>query len=253
MTGSGPILVVDDEEDLRDLLVLNLRREGFDTAVASTGAEALEMIGELRPAAIVLDLMLPDVPGTEVCRQIRSNPEFASTPILMLTARGEEIDRVVGFELGADDYVVKSAFSVREFLLRVRAVLRRTATPAPALAVENGEGTDHTTGEGVLTLGILRIDLDAHRVYVRDKEILLTVTEFRLLHTLAERAGRVQTRGKLLQDVWDMPPDMNTRTVDTHVKRLREKMGDAAGHLETVRGVGYRFNATLPKRRAQQE
>jgi two-component system phosphate regulon response regulator PhoB len=248
MTRTGPILVVDDEEDLRRLLVMNLRREGFDTVEASTGAEALDMVAAIRPAAIVLDLMLPDVPGTEVCRRIRSNPEYASTPILMLTARGEEIDRVVGFELGADDYVVKSAFSVREFLLRLRAVLRRTATspPAPARETENGIGAEHATAEHVLVHGNLRIDLDAHRVYVRDDEILLTATEFKLLHTLAERAGRVQTRGKLLQDVWDVPPDMNTRTVDTHVKRLREKMGDAAAHLETVRGIGYRFT-TSPK------
>jgi two-component system phosphate regulon response regulator PhoB len=253
MTGSGPILVVDDEEDLRDLLVVNLRREGFQTAVASTGAEALEKVAELRPSAIVLDLMLPDVPGTEVCRRIRSNPELASTPILMLTARGEEIDRVVGFELGADDYVVKSSFSVREFLLRLRAVLRRSATTTPPMAVEHAETPKPEPGSNVLALGILRIDLDAHRVFVRDQEILLTVTEFKLLQTLAERAGRVQSRGKLLQDVWDMPPDMNTRTVDTHVKRLREKLADASGHLETVRGIGYRFNASLSKRRPQQE
>jgi two-component system phosphate regulon response regulator PhoB len=239
MSRSGPILVVDDEEDLRNLLVLNLRREGFDTAVAASGTEALALLDELRPAAIVLDLMLPDLPGTEVCRRIRSRPELATVPILMLTARGEEIDRVVGFELGADDYVVKSQFSVREFLLRVRAVLRRSNTPVPAEPT-----VTLPAGEGVSTYGVLRIDLGGHRVFVRDAEVPLTATEFKLLHLLATRAGRVQSRGKLLQDVWDMPPDMNTRTVDTHVKRLREKLGDAAGHLETVRGVGYRFNAT---------
>jgi len=242
MSRSSPILVVDDEEDLRNLLVLNLRREGFETAVAESGLEALAMLDEMRPAAIVLDLMLPDLPGTEVCRRIRARPELAGTPILMLTARGEEIDRVVGFELGADDYVVKSQFSVREFLLRVRAVLRRTNTPVPA------EPTVLLpAGEGVLVYGILRIDLGAHRVFVGEEEIPLTATEFKLLNLLASRSGRVQSRGKLLQDVWDMPPDMNTRTVDTHVKRLREKLGNAAGHLETVRGVGYRFNSA-PRR-----
>jgi two-component system, OmpR family, phosphate regulon response regulator PhoB len=237
---SGPILIVDDEEDLRNLLNLSLRREGFETVVAGTAFEALERLKEVRPSLIVLDLMLPDLPGTEVCRRIRSNPDLASVPIIMLTARGEEIDRVVGFEVGADDYVVKATFSVREFLLRVRAVLRRSGSPDE---VEQEE----PVGEGALTYGPLRVDLDGHRVYVEEQEVVLTATEFKLLYTLAARPGRVQSRGMLLQDVWDMPPDINTRTVDTHVKRLREKLGLAANHLETVRGVGYRFNAT-PKR-----
>jgi two-component system phosphate regulon response regulator PhoB len=163
----------------------------------------------------------------------------------MLTARGEEIDRVVGFEVGADDYVVKATFSVREFLLRVRAVLRRTG-PADLTPEPVAEGPVEE-GEGELVFGVLRVDLQGHRVFVEGEEVLLTATEFKLLHTLAARPGRVQTRGTLLQDVWDMPPDINTRTVDTHVKRLREKLGAAAPHLETVRGVGYRFNAA-PRR-----
>jgi two-component system phosphate regulon response regulator PhoB len=236
-TNPGPILVVDDEDDLRSLLELNLAREGFDVVTAASGSEALTMVESHRPQLVVLDLMLPDVPGTEVCRQIRANPALAATPIIMLTARGEEIDRVVGFELGADDYVVKSSFSVREFLLRVRAVLRRAqvagrrvAPPAPV--------------EDALVYGALRIDLAGHRAFVHDAEVPLTATEFKLLHALASRPGRVLSRGQLLQDVWDMPPDINTRTVDTHVKRLREKLAEASVHLETVRGVGYRFNAS---------
>jgi len=230
----GPILVVDDEEDIRSLLQHNLEREGFEVVLAATGAEALELAERHRPRLIVLDLMLPDHPGTEVCRRIRANQQLASTPIIMLTARGEEIDRVVGFELGADDYVVKASFSVREFMLRVRAVLRR--------AVDGGDGTG--ADQGALRHGELVVDLEGHRAFAFGDEIPLTATEFKLLHALASRPGRVQSRGQLLQDVWDMPPDINTRTVDTHVKRLREKLGAAANHLETVRGVGYRFNAT---------
>jgi two-component system phosphate regulon response regulator PhoB len=236
----APILIVDDEEDLRNLLDLSLRRDGFDTILAASGKEALDLLAEVKPSLVVLDLMLPDLPGTEVCRRIRANPDLSTVPIIMLTARGEEIDRVVGFEVGADDYVVKATFSVREFLLRVRAVLRRSGgtpdEPLPELLEEE-----------LLTFGPLRIDVEGHRVYVEDEEIVLTATEFKLLHTLAARPGRVQSRGTLLQDVWDMPPDINTRTVDTHVKRLREKLGVAANHLETVRGVGYRFNSS-PKR-----
>ena len=233
---SGPILVVDDEDDLREILQLNLQREGFEVVTASNGAEALQQVEEHRPQLVVLDLMLPDVPGTEVCRRIRANPELAATPIIMLTARGEEIDRVVGFELGADDYVVKASFSVREFLLRVRAVLRR-AQAAGRMPASKASGKDSVVH------GDLRIDLAGHRAFVSDVEVPLTATEFKLLHALAARPDRVLSRGQLLQEVWDMPPDMNTRTVDTHVKRLREKLGAASTHLETVRGVGYRFNA----------
>lgn len=237
----GPILIVDDEEDLRNLLDLSLRREGFETLLAATGTQALDMLKDARPSLIVLDLMLPDFPGTEVCRRVRANPDVARVPIIMLTARGEEIDRVVGFEVGADDYVVKASFSVREFLLRVRAVLRRAG------AVTGDDPEPVLDGEQVWTFGPLRIDLDGHRVFVDGEEIVLTATEFKLLHTLAARPGRVQSRGTLLEDVWDMPPDINTRTVDTHVKRLREKLAAAAPHLETVRGVGYRFNAAPRK------
>ena len=233
----GPILVVDDEEDLRSLLEVNLAREGFEVVTAASGSEALAQVEAHHPQLVVLDLMLPDLSGTEVCRRIRSSPAHASTPIIMLTARGEEIDRVVGFEVGADDYVVKASFSVREFLLRVRAVLRRAQAA-------RGEEAGPSDPEDVLVHGVLRVDLAGHRAFVKGEEIPLTATEFKLLHALASRPGRVLSRGQLLQDVWDMPPDINTRTVDTHVKRLREKLGEASRHLETVRGVGYRFTPT---------
>lgn len=224
-----PILIVDDEEDLRELLDINLRREGFATLLAANAAEALEHARSSRVSLVVLDLMLPDLSGTEVCRRLRANPNTAAVPIIMLTAKGEEIDRVVGFEVGADDYVVKATFSIREFVLRVKAVLKRTSAKPKAKA-----RTSH---------GVLDIDEAGHRVFVEGEEVELTATEFKLLLALATRPERVQTRGFLLQEVWDLPPDLNTRTVDTHVKRLREKLGPAHVHLQTVRGVGYRFCA----------
>ncbi|MSP55103.1 MAG: response regulator transcription factor [Myxococcales bacterium] len=227
----GPILVVDDEDDIRNLLLLHLRREGFAAVGAANGFEALDLAQRSTPSLVMLDLMLPGLSGTEVCKRLRADPATRDVPVIMLSARGEEIDRVVGFEVGADDYVTKP-FSARELLLRVRAVLRRAPTPdEPA--------------DGIRTFGapasILRIDEPGHHVYVRDEEIPLTATEFKLLLSLAQRVDRVQTRGQLLQEVWDMPPDLNTRTVDTHMKRLREKLLDASAHIETVRGVGYRF------------
>ena len=237
MEAAGPILIVDDEEDLRNLVDINLRREGFETLQAADGATAISLARSERPALIILDMMLPDLSGTEVCRRLRAEPETRLVPIIFLSARGEEIDRVVGFEVGADDYVVKAHLSTRELVLRVRAVLRRRVS-APADVVATAEPGRR------LVYGALVVDEDAHRVWVSGEEVGLTATEFRLLISLAGRAGRVQTRGALLQDVWDMPPDLNTRTVDTHVKRLREKLGDAAAYVETVRGVGYRFNTS---------
>ena len=225
----GPILVVDDEEDIRNLVAFNLRREGFRVLTAENGAQALELAQTKAPALILLDLMLPDIQGTEVCRQLREDPQLKKVPIVMLTAMGEEIDRVVGFEVGADDYVTKP-FSVRELVLRVRAILRRVPRPE-----------DEREPNETLVAGEVSIDVSAHRVWVAGEELLLTSTEFKLLVTLVRRTGRVQSRGRLLQDVWEMPPDLNTRTVDTHVKRLREKLGVASHMVETVRGVGYRF------------
>jgi two-component system phosphate regulon response regulator PhoB len=227
----GPVLVVDDEDDIRNLLLLQLQKEGFTAISASNGLDALELAQRVTPSLVILDLMLPGLPGTEVCRRLRAEAATKDVPIIMLSARSDEIDRVVGFEVGADDYVTKP-FSARELLLRVRAVLRRAPT-----GDEGTEGTHTFVG----TPGGLRIDETGHHVYVNDEEVPLTATEFKLLLTLARRADRVQTRGQLLQEVWDMPPDLNTRTVDTHMKRLREKLGDASAHVETVRGVGYRF------------
>ena len=230
---TGPILIADDEEDLLELIALTFRREGFETVLAQTGQQALDVARETRPALVILDVMLPDFSGFEVCRRLRAEEATKTVPIIMLSAKGEEIDRVVGFEVGADDYVVKSSFSVRELVLRVRAVLRR------GVKAEQTPSKDQPPE----VFGALTIDGEAHRVFVDGDEIPLTVTEFRLLTLLVERKGRVQTRGRLLQDVWDMPADLNTRTVDTHIKRLREKLGIASAHVETVRGVGYRFSS----------
>lgn len=236
MTTSGTVLIVDDEDDLRNLLDLHFTREGFTTKAVALGGDALSLAATHKPSVILLDLMLPDMSGTEVCRQLRAMPETRDIPIIMLTARGEEIDRVVGFEVGADDYVVKSNLSVRELVLRVRAVVRRR-TAASESAQHPSEPVER------LTFGSLTVDIGSHRVWVDASEVQLTATEFKLLTTLAMRPGRVFTRGALLQDVWDMPPDMNTRTVDTHIKRLREKLNSKVDPIETVRGVGYRFNA----------
>ncbi len=224
----GPVLVVDDEEDIRSLLVAELARDGLAARGAATGLEALDLARRIHPSLVLLDLMLPGLSGTEVCRRLRSDPATAAVPIIILSARGEEIDRVVGFEVGADDYVTKP-FSVRELLLRVRAVLRRVPAVAPK--------------DGTWALGRVRLDTGSYRVWVNEQEVMLTATEFKLLSTLSARPGRVLTRGQLLQEVWGMPPELSTRTVDTHVKRLREKLGAAADQLETVRAVGYRFHA----------
>jgi len=238
---AGPVLIVDDEPDLLNLVDLHLRREGFQTLKAASATEALALLEDVAPSLIILDLMLPDLSGTEVCRRVRSNPRIEAVPIIILSARGEEIDRVVGFEVGADDYVVKSNLSVRELVLRVRAVLRRQPTQLPRAPSMPEESSAQQ-----LDFGVLVIDQEAHRVWVSRREIPLTATEFKLLCFLALRQGRVQSRGMLLQDVWDMPPELNTRTVDTHIKRLREKLGEASGFVQTVRGVGYRFNPTSP-------
>jgi two-component system phosphate regulon response regulator PhoB len=225
---SGLILIVDDEQDLVSSLEYNLEREGYRTRSALTGQAALDQAHqEPLPDLVLLDLMLPDMSGTEVCRELRTHEHTRNIPVIMLTAKGEEIDRVVGFEVGADDYVVKP-FSIRELLLRTRAVLRRSQP--------RGEETTPTT------YGILRLDTDAHRVWVSGEEIILTALEFKLLALLLARRGRVQSREQLLSDVWGIDADVTTRTVDTHVKRLRNKLRDAATYVETLRGVGYRFS-----------
>jgi two-component system, OmpR family, phosphate regulon response regulator PhoB len=223
------ILVIEDEADIRQILAYNLGVEGHEVLLAERGAAGLTLAREKRPDLVLLDLMLPDVSGLEICRSLKSDGTLRSIPVIMLTARSEEIDRVVGFQLGADDYVAKP-FSVRELVLRIAAVLRRAqATTGPA----------ETPNE--FRFGRLRVDRGAHRAWVDNQEIVLTPLEMRLLCTLYERRGRVQPRGALLDDVWDANPENNTRTVDTHVKRLREKLGPAGVYVETVRGVGYRF------------
>jgi len=222
------ILVVEDEADLVGVLEYNLGKEGYEVETAMTGSQAISRLMKgSAPDLVVLDLMLPDISGLDVCRQMRESGRLKDVPVLMLTARGEESDRVAGFEVGADDYVPKP-FSVRELMLRVKALLRRTGSPA------EGEA-------GEIRFGVLKVDRAAHRVWVDKAEVALTVLEFGLLTTLLERRGRVQTRDRLLNDVWDIHADVTTRTVDTHVKRLREKLKEAGHYVETVRGVGYRF------------
>jgi two-component system phosphate regulon response regulator PhoB len=221
------ILIVDDERDLLSLLDFNLRQAGFETLLAATGEQALQQLRRRTPDLVLLDLMLPDLQGTEICRQIKADPRTKHVPVVLLTAKGEEVDRVVGFELGADDYVTKP-FSIRELVLRVRAILRRASAPG------GGERPPDRVGP-------IRVDIDAHRAFVNDEEVILTPLEFRLLVTLMARAGRVQSRDQLLTDVWEMSSEIETRTVDTHVKRLREKLGEARDLLETVRGIGYRL------------
>jgi two-component system phosphate regulon response regulator PhoB len=221
------VLLVDDERDLLSLLDFNLRAAGFETLLATNGEQALSHLRRRIPDIVLLDLMLPDVPGTEVCRQLKSDARTRHVPVVMLTAKGEEVDRVVGFELGADDYVTKP-FSVRELVLRLKAVLRRAG------AAKGSERPPESVGP-------IRVDVDAHRAFVDGAEIQLTPLEFRLLTTFMARLGRVQSREQLLEDVWEMSSEVETRTVDTHVKRLREKLGSGRDLLETVRGIGYRL------------
>lgn len=222
------IVIVEDERDIIDVLEFNFRAEGFEVSSAMTGRDGLNLVQNTRPDLLIVDLMLPDMSGNEICRTLRTSPQGKSLPILILSARGEEIDRVVGFELGADDYVTKP-FSMRELMLRVRALIRRSHAPGAKQADES------------IHFGPLQIDRQAHRLWVSGKEVALTALEFKLLVTLFERRNRVQTRAGLLEHVWGIHAHISTRTVDAHVKRLREKLGDARDYVETVRGVGYRF------------
>lgn len=219
------ILVIEDENDIRQLLRFNLEREGFAVLEAADGLGGLHMATSELPDLVVLDLMLPSMDGCDVCRRLKAQPVTAAIPVLMLTARGEEVDRIVGLTLGADDYVVKP-FSVRELVLRIRAILRRGSRP--------GTGT-------ALCRGALLLDVEAHRVTLDGQEVALTATEFRLLEDLMRHAGAVRTREQLLNAVWGYSFEGYARTVDTHVRRLRAKLGEEAAALETVRGVGYRL------------
>ncbi len=219
------ILIIEDEQDLAELVAFNLEREGYRALIAADGVAGVEEARRQLPDLILLDLMLPGMMGTEVCKLLKKQEKTATIPIIMLTAKGDEIDRVVGFEVGADDYVVKP-FSTRELILRVKAVLRRGA-PAKA--------------SRVVTIGPLLIDFERHRVEVDGEEIALTTIEFKLLQSLAERLGRVQSRDLLLTGVWGYNYVGDTRTVDTHVTRLRAKLGRAGDLIKTVRGFGYKM------------
>lgn len=228
MNSHPKILIVDDEPDAIELITFNLQNAGFQVVTADDGAAALRKVRSAAPDLIVLDLMLPEIDGLEVCKLLRRDPATAAIPILMLTAKASEVDRILGLELGADDYVTKP-FSPRELVLRIRKLLERGQKPA--------------TKRERLVHGELVIDVPRHLVTFRGKHLKeeLTATEFRLLQLLAERADRVQSREQLLRDVWQYDSVIDTRTVDTHIRRLREKLGPAAKHLDTVRGVGYRF------------
>ena len=220
------LLIVEDERDVVDLLTLNLRKAGgFVISTAADGAAGLHKARTEKPAFIILDLMLPKMPGLEVCKILKSDPATRHIPIMMLTAKAEEIDRIVGLEFGADDYVTKP-FSPREVILRIQAILRRG---------------DSTPAEERLSTGSIVIDPARHHVSVGGKRVNLTSIEFKLLRTLVQRRGRVQARDRLLYDVWGYESMIDTRTVDTHVRRLREKLGEAGDVIETVRGFGYRL------------
>jgi len=220
------ILIIEDERDLAELLAFNLEREGYKAVMAMDGVEGLEIATRMQPDLVLLDLMLPGMLGTDVCKAIKKTEKTSRIPVIMLTAKGEEIDKVVGFEVGADDYVVKP-FSTRELMLRVKAVLRRNESDAPP--------------NPVIKVGTISIDTERHMVMVSGEEINFTTTEFKLLHTLVMRLGRVQSREVLLRDVWGYNFVEDTRTVDTHITRLRTKMGEAGEMIKTVRGFGYKL------------
>lgn len=220
------ILIIEDERDLVDLIAFNLEKEGFQTIVATDGRSGLERVNQNCPDLVILDLMLPEIGGIEICKAIRRNESSSAIPVLMVTAKGEEIDRVVGFEVGADDYLVKP-FSTRELLLRVKAILRRSSNEKP-------EGK-------VFRAGAVSIDTESHKVTADGEEIMLTITEFKLLLTLMERLGRMQSREQLLSHVWGYSSDADTRTVDTHITRLRSKLGPSGELIKTIRGFGYRM------------
>jgi two-component system phosphate regulon response regulator PhoB len=221
------VFIVEDEPDLRDTLKYNLENEGFSVEAFSNGEDFLSSVDKNKPNLVILDLMLPGLSGLDVCRKLRSNDNYDGIGIVMLTAKSEEIDRIVGFELGADDYVTKP-FSVRELILRVKVLLKKR--------------TDDGANEQILEFGPILMNLEAHEVSIDGKIVNLTALEFKLLKHLLKRKGRVQTRDQLLGDVWGYSSEVTTRTVDTHIKRLREKLGEPGDLIQTIRGVGYRFN-----------
>ena len=227
---SHKILIIEDEPDIRKTLEYNISREGYKVVCASSVSMGKEQINSSDFSLILLDLMLPDGSGLDLCREIKSDKDKSSTPIIILTAKDDEVDKVVGFELGADDYVTKP-FSVRELILRIKAVLKRGAEKKETLEVQR-------------QFGELIMDIDSHEVFVNNEQIILTALEFRLLRQLVDRRGRVQSRDQLLSDVWGYSAEVTTRTVDTHIKRLREKLGTMGKYVQTIRGVGYKFSRT---------
>ena len=227
---SHKILIIEDEPDIRKTLEYNISREGYKVVCASSLSMGKEQINSSDFSLILLDLMLPDGSGLDLCREIKSDKDKSSTPIIILTAKDDEVDKVVGFELGADDYVTKP-FSVRELILRIKAVLKRGAEKKETLEVQR-------------QFGELTMDIDSHEVFVNNEQIILTALEFRLLRQLVDRRGRVQSRDQLLSDVWGYSAEVTTRTVDTHIKRLREKLGTMGKYVQTIRGVGYKFSRT---------
>ncbi len=222
------ILVIEDEPDIRRTLEYNIAREGFNVLTASSISEAEEAIKSYSINLVLLDLMLPDGSGLELCKKIKSNPKTEYVPVLILTAKDDEVDKVVGFELGADDYVTKP-FSVRELILRIKAVLKRGQVKKEIVEV-------------VRQFGDLKIDIESHEVYVDNNQIDLTALEFKLLNQLVDTRGRVQSRDHLLAEVWGYSSEVTTRTVDTHIKRLRNKLGTMGKYVQTIRGVGYKFS-----------
>jgi two-component system phosphate regulon response regulator PhoB len=228
---SHKVLVIEDEPDIRKTLEYNLLREGFEVSGCGSIKEAKKLIEHPKFSIILLDLMLPDGSGLDLCKEIKSDTATKDIPIVILTAKDDEVDKVVGFELGADDYVTKP-FSVRELILRVKAILKRNSK------------TLLTPIEVNRNFGSLKMDIESHEVFIDDKEVILTALEFKLLNQLVERRGRVQTRDQLLSDVWGYSADVTTRTVDTHIKRLREKLGTMGKYVQTIRGVGYKFSRT---------
>ena len=227
---SQKILIIEDEPDIRKTLEYNISREGYHVVGASSLLEAKSQIESDSFSLILLDLMLPDGSGLDLCREIKSDKEKSSVPIIILTAKDDEVDKVVGFELGADDYVTKP-FSVRELILRMKAVLKRGEKKSDNVEVQR-------------QFGQLSIDTESHEVFVDNNEIILTALEFKLLCQLVDRRGRVQSRDQLLSDVWGYSAEVTTRTVDTHIKRLREKLGSMGKYVQTIRGVGYKFTRT---------
>jgi len=225
------ILVIEDEPDIRRNLEYNLGREGFNASSVGSLDEANEKLKSKKFDLILLDLMLPDGSGLDLCKKIKSNSETEATPIIILTAKDDEVDKVVGFELGADDYVTKP-FSVRELILRIKAILKRSDTKTKEVV------------EVERQFGDLKIDVDSHEVHVDSQLIELTALEFRLLKELVDKRGRVQSRDQLLSEVWGYNAEVTTRTVDTHIKRLREKLGSMGKYVQTIRGVGYKFSRT---------